>query len=64
MNIEKIQERYKQFWKMENETPILLLKGIKRDFKLPKEPISIYDRWCDIEYIIKKERLILKIQCF
>lgn len=56
MNIDKIKQRYGQFWKMENDTPIMLLYGWKGGTSYPDAPNNLIDRWCDIEYVIKNER--------
>lgn len=64
MNYDKIQERYKQFWKMENDTPILLLRGYKGGTEFPNPPSEIKDRWCDIDYLIESERANLKNSFF
>ncbi len=63
-DFEKIQKRYKDFWNRENATPILLLKGSKGEAKLPQLPASIKDEWCNIEYVVQKERALFENTAF
>ncbi|WP_044289223.1 hypothetical protein [Robinsoniella sp. KNHs210] len=60
MNIQHLYERYEKFWNCSNNTPILLLSGIK-DYIPPcgHTPNSMMERWMDIDYLIERERLRL-----
>lgn len=64
MEWEQIKERYSQFWKKENKTPILLLKGMKGKYPYPKEPKSMKECWTDVDYLIEKERTNIKNMYF
>ncbi len=57
LDMERLQERYKKFWNLENETPILNLKGWKENPpEMPVPPSDITASWCDVEYVIKEEK--------
>ena len=60
MNTEQLSERYEDFWNCRNQTPVLLLKGQKKEIpQLQKVPSTQKEKWTDIEYLIQKERAVL-----
>ena len=62
--MDRIKQRYKAFWELENETPILLLKGQKHPPKLPTDIKTMDEKWCDIDYVVRKERAIFESKVF
>lgn len=57
MDIEYLSERYETFWSCQNTTPILLLKGAKTEIPpVSRVPVSVEERWLDIDYLIETER--------
>ena len=59
-NWEKTQQKYKEFWALENhDRPLVSIEGVKKDGYVSKDvkaPENLADRWLDTEYIIKSAR--------
>lgn len=53
---DRIRQHYREFWAMENETPILLLRGDKGKPSRLTPPDSVERCWLDTEYVVARER--------
>lgn len=66
-NFDKIKERYQEYWAKENhDRPLMDIRAFKYDYrtKIKDYPGSLKERWMDTEYVLKKERAILKASYF